>query len=159
MSLVWQEKIDGLVIPCKARIDADAPNRPSGPTIADIKTARDVTKHGFTRDMYRWGYHYKVAHYLRGARALGFDREYFCMIAVEKNPPYPCAIYEPRGWVVDSVMPRLEKLLAAYQRIRIEDTFPGLPDEIQKVGMPDWVEHSMDRDVELVLDSISEITE
>lgn len=65
--------------------------------ILDLKTAESIDPGRFSGSIVRYGYHRQVAFYRRCAEVeLGLSPETmrFLFIAVEKEPPYACVVYE-----------------------------------------------------------------
>ena len=85
---IWRDEETGVL--CKMRIDRDVER---SLLIADLKSARDASPHGFRRDAAKMGYHRKAAFYRRGCAALGRERNSSALIVPENTPPYPVAVY------------------------------------------------------------------
>jgi exodeoxyribonuclease VIII len=135
LSIVWDDPLTG--VRCKARLDAYAPGLGGG-TIADLKTAIEGGPVGFERAVLHWGYHRKAWFYLRGARAVGLEAQHFPIIAVEKAPPYAVAVYRVDDAVLAYIEDHMTALLRLYEACRASDHWPGYPDDVQDIGVPDW---------------------
>jgi len=61
--------------------------------IVDIKTTDDASPRGFAYSVRKYRYHVQAAMYLDGVMATGTKPEAFILIAIEKAPPYLCAVY------------------------------------------------------------------
>ena len=57
--------------------------------MGDVKTAQDASPMGFSRDLFRRGYHIQAAHYLLLAEANGWEVKNWGFLAVSKTYPYP----------------------------------------------------------------------
>lgn len=62
--------------------------------ICDYKTCSDVRPMEFGRDFAKFGYGLQVAHYCEGYHANFGEMPRFLFIAIEKEPPFECAILE-----------------------------------------------------------------
>jgi len=81
VSLVWDDPITGLR--CKARCDKlDWKAK----RITDLKTTRDCMD--FCRSLGKYGYARQAAFYRDGLGVLTGDEYEFCIVAVEKEPPF-----------------------------------------------------------------------
>lgn len=81
VSIVWDDPDTGLR--CKARIDKlNLANK----LAIDLKTTRDCMK--FDRALHDYGYARQAAMYCEGLRQLTGGNFLFCVVAVEKEPPY-----------------------------------------------------------------------
>lgn len=79
-------------IQCKCRPDLIT-EYDRGPLIVDFKTTRDIEEAIFSKDMKNYGYLVQLAFYADAAsKILGYDVD-CAIVAVEKEPPFDCAIY------------------------------------------------------------------
>ena len=75
---------------CKARFDMLQNN-----VIIDLKTCRDASPKGFKQAVRNFGYHQQAAFYLAAAASAGLTEvDRFQFLAVQKQHPYPYAVYE-----------------------------------------------------------------
>lgn len=133
LSIVWIDAETGVT--CKAR--PDFANRIYG-TLVDLKTTEDASESEFARSIYKWGYHRQSAFYLDGAAAVGLEMEHFTFIPVEKSAPYASATYRLTDGAVDAGRDELRRLLAIYAECMASNSFPGYPDEVRDVSLPDY---------------------
>lgn len=87
ISLVWDD-VDTQVR-CKGRLD-----RLIEKGIADLKSAADASEEAFGRAITRYRYYRQAAFYLDGAKANGFDVEWFAFIAAEKAFPFGVTVWD-----------------------------------------------------------------
>lgn len=69
---------------------------PSLGIIADLKTTVNAGILGFSRSVRTYKYHWQAFHYLRGANVIDEGEntyDSFLIIAIEKEPPYGCMVY------------------------------------------------------------------
>ena len=75
---------------CKARFDMLQNN-----VIIDLKTCRDASPKGFKQAVRSFGYHQQAAFYIDAALSAGLPEvDRFQFLAIQKQQPYPYAIYE-----------------------------------------------------------------
>lgn len=82
-------------IACKNRYDILNKNSSSGGIIlTDLKTTTDVDKGLFSNTILKLKYHIQMAFYARGIEAItGAPPEESGFIAIQKKPPYECAVH------------------------------------------------------------------
>ena len=87
---MWTDEISGLQCKCRPDWLLD-----DGSMIVDLKTTtEDASPKEFQRSIAKWRYHCQASWYLDGVQhATGKRPEQFVFIAVEKKPPYACAVY------------------------------------------------------------------
>jgi len=75
---------------CKARFDMLQNN-----VIIDLKTCRDASPKGFKQAIRNFGYFQQAAFYLDAAASAGLNEvDRFQFLAIQKQQPYPYAVYE-----------------------------------------------------------------
>jgi exodeoxyribonuclease VIII len=118
LSGIWEE--NGIL--CKCR-----PDKMFTPDVlADLKTAKDASPHGFGRSAVQLGYDIQAAWYCRGmTKITGRPHRHFIFIAQEKTPPYLIGVYPLPGDILDRAMHRIDVALVEFRRMREEDDFPG----------------------------------
>ena len=132
-TIVWDDPRTGLR--CKARADYHTAERG---VLVDLKTTEDASEKGFMLSVARYGYHLQHAHYASAFHALGEELRAFLFVAVEKEPPYACAVYcldaeaEARGIELrDRAMDTLSDCLRA-------DFWPAYSHRIHQIPLPAW---------------------
>lgn len=87
-AFVWQDPDTGLLLKCKP----DILHRMESPRfVADIKTTRATTQHGYRTAIMDRGYHRQAAFYLTILRGLGIatkDTEWYFVFVTNKTDPY-----------------------------------------------------------------------
>lgn len=121
--------------PAKGRIDAF--RRDAGAVI-DLKTCLDASPAGFARQCLNYGYGIQCAAYLSGLHALGIEAESFLFIALEKAPPYCCAIYSAPHALVELGKRRWEEACRRYIEYTESGVWPGYSPDIQELELPGW---------------------
>jgi len=140
VSVFWEEHVDGLAIPCKARLDVlnrDVPGL--GCLTADVKKTRDASPRGMARSVMEYRYHVQAAWYRRAvymAERLHSDR--FILLCVEDAAPYLPALYEisedAQRMALLEIKTDMETLAGCIQ----SDRWPGYPDGIMTLDLPAW---------------------
>lgn len=125
-TVVWQNIETGEL--CKARADWLREN-----VIVDVKTTQDARPAAFARSIANYAYDRQVAHY-----GEGFDLDRFVFIAVEKDPPYACAVYAADEIIRARGKRSRDRNLRTYAECRAADTWPAYPDVIHTIELPRW---------------------
>lgn len=136
LSAVWADAETGAS--CKGRFDRHAPSVAGG-TIVDIKTtSRSAARSDFERTIFSYRYFVQGAHYMNGAAALAVPAEHFVIIAVETVVPYACAVYRLTEGVLQAGSDEIRRLLPIYAECMASGIFPGYPDEVQDISLPNY---------------------
>lgn len=144
ISMVWIDPATG--VKCKARWDRYSPEIAGG-AIVDLKTTRDASIRDFERSIFTYGYHRQAAMYLMGARVLDIPVEHFSIIAVEKTPPYGVQAYRMFEGAITAGKDLIESLLKKYAKCTDSDEYPGYPDKVRDITVPDWAWMAIDMQV------------
>ncbi len=141
LAFVWDDPETG--IRCKGR--ADHWNQKLG-RISDLKTTADCM--AFNKSIANFGYDRQAAFYMDGLRANGFEVNEFCIVAVEKEPPFPVRAAPVDGETVEDgrrLYRAALEIVAAYRSNGIVSGYSD-PDVWRK---PHWAFES--QDVELII--------
>ena len=135
-SFVWVDE-DTEVL-CKARVDHFG-RLWGNAVIADLKTTEDASENAWKRDVVKYQYHTQAAFYLDGLDAVSpsIERK-FIWIAIEKEPPYAVAIYEPDAATLDKGRRMYRNYLRQWVACHSSGVWPGYPEGIQPLLLPDW---------------------
>lgn len=144
-SMLWTDRQSGVL--CKARWDRHSPEIAGG-AIIDLKTTRDASPREFERSIFAYGYHRQAAMYLMGAKALRLPARHFSIIAVEKEPPFGCAVYRMTEGAIDAGEEQVKMLLRRYALCMDSNDFPGYPDVITDVALPSWAWGQIDDELQ-----------
>lgn len=127
-SFWWDDLPTGLR--CKCR-----PDWYYGTTVVDLKTCQDASPSAFASSVAKFGYHIQAAHYLAGLH--GAER--FVFIAVEKDPPYACAVYELDLEAMALGRTMRDNALDVIATCRAAELWPGYGDtNVQTLSLPSW---------------------
>lgn len=122
---------------CPAKGRMDAYRRDAGAVI-DLKTCLDASPGPFARQCLNYGYSLQVHAYLTGCRALGVEAESFLFIALEKAPPYCCAVYAAPAALIERGKRKWEEACRRYVEYSASGEWPGYERDIQELTLPNW---------------------
>lgn len=137
MTAVWQDAETGIL--CKGLVDRFCEWQ-GWPLVPDLKTCPDARKEEFSRSVARHSYHVRAAWYLDGLNSIAPADRRFCWIAVEKEPPHVCALFEPDGATVAEGRKVYRRLLDAYAHCKAKDEWPGYTGigGLEPLRLPKW---------------------
>lgn len=145
LSYLWE--VDGLL--CKGRMDRHSPELAGG-AIVDVKTCRSASRREFEKSIFSLGYHRQGAFYLMGAQARRLPARHFVILAVEKTPPYAVAVYRLTEGAIDAGEEQIRPLLSKYAECMARNEWPGFPDEVVDVALPDYAWRQIDDELQEV---------
>ena len=122
---------------CPAKGRMDAFRRDAGAVI-DLKTCLDASPAGFARQCLNFGYGIQAHAYLAGLQSLGIEADSFIFIALEKSPPYCCAIYSAPAALVELGKRKWEEACRRYIEYTAAGVWPGYSPDIQELQLPNW---------------------
>jgi len=131
VSCFWKDADTG--VHCKARLDAHKPG-----LVMDLKTTQDASSGAFRNSVARFRYHVQAAHYSEGVRAVTGEWPDYAIVAIEKTPPYACAVYmlDEEALGVGALM--REHALKVYAECCEKDEWPGYVQTTQVLTLPRW---------------------
>lgn len=125
VSIFWDEIIDNIKIPCKARIDIISKQN----ILADYKTTTDADEYSFSYSIKKYYYDLQSAWYLRGWEVVTNTKPLgFCFIAQEKVSPYAVGLYNIIDLKIQNMV--IQKVLADLADCIKNNSFPSYPDKI-----------------------------
>lgn len=134
MVMVWRE--DGVL--CRARVDWQ-PN--SGIFWPDYKsTAASADPDSWQRTAYGMGADIQAAFYLRGFRALGFDKAQFRFAVQENYKPFALSVIGLMPGAIDLADRKVERALAVWRECRRTNTWPAYPRRTAWIDAPAYHE-------------------
>ncbi len=140
LTAVWDDSETGAR--CKMR--ADIPCRQHR-MIGDLKTTVHAGRWQFERAIFKYGYFRQAAMYLDGFEALGERYDHFCIIAVEKEPPFAVAVYRILDEVIEAGHESLRELLKVWACCVETGTWPDYSSDIQDIGLPSFGWRELER--------------
>lgn len=121
---------------CKGRLDAW--NKQEG-VILDLKTTSDsLNEHSLKRVIATRKYYRQLAWYSYGLDLLGEPTELQILIFVQKRNPYPVAFKSPSFSAIEQGKREMKELTKQYAKCLESDKWPGYPDSISTIELPDY---------------------
>lgn len=119
--IFWTDEDTG--VKCKAIPDIDNKRLR---TIVDLKGVADASKYGFRKLMQNQKYYVQIPFYADGLEHIdGMKRDNHMFIAVEKEPPYACAVYDLEDYTVSMGRKVYKGLLAAHRDCLVNQEWKG----------------------------------
>ena len=125
-------------VACKGRADRIV-EFAGDEVVVDVKSTADASPRAMARSFEQYGYALQAAFYLDGLDALEPAARRFIVIAVEKEPPYGIAIYEPDLVWLDYGRTLYRAYLAQWAQCRKNGTWPSYPTSVGVLEAPQWV--------------------
>jgi len=133
MSFYWIDEDTGVL--CKCRPDYWIPNI----AVPDLKTtATDARADAFSKTCASYDYHIQAAFYSDGVAALTNEKLDMPFIAVEKEPPYACAVYTIDQFGVNKGRSDYKRALETFSRCLELDDWPSYPPKVTTISLPHW---------------------
>lgn len=132
VAFFWWDQETGIQRKCKI----DAFNPVLGWCV-DIKTTRDASPGGFSREILNHKYHLQGADYLSALKLAGYDIKQFVIFAVENEPPHLVAKYAIDEGSLDAGATLVRMALNKYWRdVDTGDT--GYSKDVLSIGIPHY---------------------
>ena len=125
-------------VECKARLDAMADG-----LVLDLKTTQDATPAAFRNAVARYHYHVQAAHYSTGVREVTGTWPDYAMVAIEKTPPYGCAVYMLDEEAISVGLDLWERALGVYKKSVETGEWPAYQETTQTLTLPRWAAEEM----------------
>lgn len=136
-SCFWREGRSDVVtgFDCKARFDGLAPG-----LILDLKTTQDASLRAFRNAVARYDYHVQAAHYSVGAHAVTGMWPDYAILAIEKKPPYACAVYELDEQAMAVGVERRDEAIGQYLECMRTGKWSAYPETVRTLSLPRWAQ-------------------
>jgi exodeoxyribonuclease VIII len=139
-SLFWKDAETGLECKCRPDYLLD-----DGSTIVDLKTTESASPADFMQSIVKFRYHVQAAWYLHGVeQATGKRPEQFVFVAVEKRPPFACAVYVAAPEMVQIGWDTARANLNLLAECMAADAWPGYSDQVELINLPAWMRPKAD---------------
>lgn len=139
LSLFWELTINGVVIPCKARLDIMADIPGFGVALGDLKKTRDASLRGMSRHALEYRYHVQASWYRSGLYlGAGLTSQQFMLVCCEAEPPYQVGLYNISEAAQDLAQREIRADLELLAECIKTDNWPGYPVEVQELDLPAW---------------------
>ncbi len=148
LTIRWRHASGAL---CKARID-----RLCG-AVVDLKTAADISEHGFQAAAWRLGYFMQMAFYADAVAAAGLGSLPAKIITVQKSAPHDVVVYDVDPSEIEAGREDYEKALALVAECTKSGKWPGrAPVAALTLRRPAWAMSAFDEDAADAIDFGSE---
>lgn len=133
VAFAWIDPETG--IKCKVK-----PDWWCGTLVADVKSAVDGSREGFSRACARYAYHLSAEMYLEGVERVTGMRAEWCFFALEKGPPFCAAVYKASPAFLARGRSDFRKALRALAQCRETACYPGYQPngERELIDLPRW---------------------
>ena len=121
---------EAINVDCKARPDWLTPDN----IIVDLKTTEDASPRGFAQSVRKYRYDVQAAFYSDGLeQSTGKACEGFFFIAVEKAPPFLCAVYYLGADDIAEAKQKYQKNLLTYKLCKESGIWSGYSEIVSKL--------------------------
>lgn len=138
-------------VPCKSRLDklcmeCQLPDDSTGPMILDLKTVRSANPLSIRKAIEEHGWARAAAMRIGGIEALTGKHPDYCLICIEKEPPYqisvPCTVLASEDDATRLTMcgaaREVHDLLCAWAACVKSGNYPGYPEDFSEMRAPEW---------------------
>lgn len=130
LTIQWRHESGAL---CKARVDR------LSSALIDIKTASDITPHGFASAAMRYGYFTQMAFYHDAVKSAGLGLYRVKIVVVQKKPPHDVVVYDIGDDELAAGREQYERALAIVAECTKTGVWPGqAPVEPVPLRLPAW---------------------
>ncbi|MEA3225639.1 MAG: PD-(D/E)XK nuclease-like domain-containing protein [Planctomycetota bacterium] len=140
--VVWVDDETGIL--CKGRLDYLHQER--GLFVIDFKTTEDARQGPFGYSIQKYGYFSQAAFYCMACEALLEQTPGYTWLVAEKKPPYAVAAYQIQAGTLNAGTEFCRRALSHYARCLETDEWPGYPDDVVPIEMPQW---AIDREMQI----------
>jgi hypothetical protein len=138
------EHLESFSVACKGRLDFIA----NCGAIVDLKSTKDGSPGGFSREVLRYEYHAQAAFYQDGFFAMTGQRLPFVFVAVEAEAPHVVQVYRVPDEVISLGRERYSLLLAQLRICRQDNKWPGYAEAEMELSLPRWATPREDEEVD-----------
>lgn len=136
VSMYWENND----VQCKGRADfLTKPNYDGDRVIIDIKSTPNASYEPFKRSIINFKYYMQAAYYMDGLEKITGKSYNFVLIAVEKTPPYACAVYYLNNDFIIRGRMIYEEVLEKYKECLNKNVWNFYPQKIEEMICPMWL--------------------
>lgn len=135
LTAVWDDPDTGLRCQCRA----DYYVRKLA-MILDVKSTEDASEDAFLRSVVKYRYHVQDALYRFGFSAVGETVQHFCLVAVEKTPPFAVGIYTLDADGIGRGYSAARRDIDGLAECVRTNNWPSYPERIQTLELPPWAD-------------------
>lgn len=136
VTVVWNDPDTGLL--CKARPDIVNLDKQ---IVGDVKTSKNASFDGFTKAIWEYQYYRQDVWYCQGLEVAtdgAFKAKEFRFCVVESTDPFPCGFYTIHEDARRYAEFEIRSLMAKLRQCHDTGEWPGYPDEVHALSLPDW---------------------
>lgn len=104
----------------------------------DVKTTVSAASYDFQKSITKYGYHLQQAMYLDGYAQHGIKLKGFVFIAIEKTPPFACAVYQLDDDAEQAGYELYRGTLKRYAECKASGVWDSYPQEIQEIKLQSY---------------------
>ena len=105
----------------------------------DIKTTVDCSREAFTRSIWNYRYDFQRVMYREGIKHItGKEVNFSAFIAIEKEPPYECAVYIADEGFMDRAYQDYRKALELLHDSIIKNEWHPYQQRLENISLPTW---------------------
>lgn len=144
VSVFWSTEVDGVTIPCKAKVDI-LNLEVAGGIALDLKSTLDASPAQFSKSVANYGYHRQDVWYSHGAmKALGMDKvPAFAFICQEKAIPYLTGCYVLSEDAKLQGNMEIRDALKRLSECMKTGEFPGYGKDFVTLDLPGWAKRDL----------------
>lgn len=139
VAALWRDEETGLL--CKGKMDRFLPEF-SGldgfPVIIEVKSTKDASLWGFSREVDNLGYAAQAACYCAAVKTIMGKMPVHIFIAVENFPPFDCAFHMTDDAAIQTGQRQYRQMLKRYAECVKKNEWPGYPDRVQVLSLPKY---------------------
>ena len=146
VTVVWEDEETGLL--CKARLDRMT-KAFGWSVLVDIKTCMNAQKWAFESAVAKFNYHLQAAFYLDSLNTLSksINQRRYILLAIEKDPPFAIQCFELNESSLIEGRDKYRFYLKQYKECLETDVWPGYPDTIEEIGIPQWAFNTYEEEI------------
>jgi len=118
----------------------------AGNIVPDLKTCQTTERGKLEKEILEYRYHVQGAYYTDLCNLLGYEKQVFVLICVEKTPPYDVVCYQIEPEILELGRKEYRANLATLRHCLEKDEWPGRSNEIETIGLPHWAMKQLERD-------------
>lgn len=107
--------------------------------LADVKTTESCREDNFMRSIAKYRYDFQMAMYAEGIYQITGKRvEFPVFIALEKKPPYECAVYILNDEAMQNGLRDYRRALESIRSCYDNNRWPKYQSKMKTIGLPHW---------------------
>lgn len=116
--------------------------------VTELKTTRDASPHGFSKEIDKMSYHLQNIIYYRVIKGITGCETNLVQVAVDNERPYGVAVYKPDERVIETAMWQLGRIIQKYNECRASNYWPVYDERIMDIGLPNYAYWRVEEEAE-----------